>query len=306
MIKPVCIAIFICFAINLSAQQITPAPEQIKVLTSEWKGERFPDGRPKTSDRFLARLKNVSLEEAWGYLRNKGYQNQFEGDWTIIRPDSVMVGRVVTAQYMPLRPDYDKLIKDKGKTEGRIGGTNSWPIDVLQNGDVYVADSYGKIVDGTLIGDNLGNAIYTKSHTGVVFYGSVRDIEGLEEISGFNGWVKGYDPSYIQQMMLAGINVPIRIGRATVLPGDVVLAKKGGIVFIPAQFLEDLVLNSEFVQLRDAFGHQRLREGKYTPGQIDQQWTDEIKKDFLQWLDIQKELPMTRQELDAYMKDRTW
>ena len=306
MIKPVFFFMLICLAFNLSAQQITPTPEQIKALTPEWKGERFADGRPKTSDRFLARLKNVSLEEAWGYLRNKGYQNQFEGDWTIIRPDSVMVGRAVTAQYMPLRPDYDKLIKDKGKTEDRIGGTNSWPIDVLQNGDVYVADSYGKIVDGTLIGDNLGNAIYTKSHTGVVFYGSVRDIEGLEEISGFNGWVKGYDPSYIQQMMLAGINVPIRIGRATVLPGDVVLAKKGGIVFIPAQFLEDLVLNSEFVQLRDAFGHQRLREGKYTPGQIDQQWTDEIKKDFLQWLDTQKNLPMTRQELDAYMKDRTW
>ncbi len=137
-----------------------------------------------------------------------------------------------------------------------------------------------------MIGDNLGNAIYAKSHSGVIFYGSVSDIEGLEEIKGFNGWVKGYDPSYIQQMMLAGINVPIRIGRATVLPGDVVLGKKRrrGIYSctIPG---EDLVLNSEFVELRDAFGHQRLREGKYTPGQIDQQWTDEIKKDFLQWLD---------------------
>ena len=207
---------------------------------------------------------------------------------------------------MPMRPDYDSLIKAKGKSEGRIGNTNSWPIDVLQNGDVYVADSYGKIVDGTLIGDNLGNAIYAHSHRGVIFYGSVRDIEGLEEIKGFNGWVKGYDPSYIQQMMLAGINVPIRIGRATVLPGDVVLAKKGGVVFIPAHYLEDLVLNSEFVELRDAFGHQRLREGKYTPGQIDQQWTDEIKKDFLQWLNEQKNLPMTRQELDAYMKERNW
>ena len=85
-----------------------------------------------------------------GILRNKGYQNQFEGDWMILNPDTVMTGRVVTAQYMPLRPDVDKMIKDKGKTEGRIGSTNSWPIDVLKDGDVYVADSYGKIVDGTL------------------------------------------------------------------------------------------------------------------------------------------------------------
>ncbi len=288
------------------AQEVTLSAEQIRVLTPDWKGDRFADGRPKTSDALLIRLKNVSLEEAWGYLRNKGYQNQFEGDWMVIRPDSVMTGRAVTAQYMPLRPDYDKLIKDKGKAEGRIGSTNSWPIDVLKDGDIYVADSYGKIVDGTLIGDNLGNAIYAHSHRGVVFYGSVRDIEGLDEIDGFNGWIKGYDPSYIQQMMLGSINAPIRIGRATVLPGDVVLAKKGGVVFIPPQFLQDLVQNSEFVQLRDAFGHQRLREGKYTPGQIDQQWTDPIKKDFLQWLDTQKNLPMSRKELDEYMKERNW
>jgi regulator of RNase E activity RraA len=307
MNKVVCfILILFSFKAETLAQQVTLTRDQIIALTPEWKGDRSADGRPKTSERFLTRLKNVSLEEAWGYLRNKGYQNQFEGEWMVIRPDSVMVGRVVTAQYMPMRPDFDKIINDKGKSEGRIGGTNSWPIDVLKDGDVYVADSYGKIVDGTLIGDNLGNSIYAKSHTGVIFYGSVRDIEGLEEIQGFNGWVKGYDPSYIQQMMLAGINVPIRIGRATVLPGDVVLAKKTGIVFIPAALLEDLVLNSEFVQLRDAFGHQRLREGKYTPGQIDSEWTDQIKKDFLQWLDTQKDLPMTRKELDEYMKSRTW
>src|SRR6188474_2310634 len=307
--KPLCFLSLFLVTTYLHAQQIQVAstPDQVKALTSKWTGERFADGRPKTSDRFLERLKNISMEEAWGYLRNKGYQNQFEGEWTIIRPDSVMTGRVVTAQYMPLRPDYDSLIRAKGKVEKRIGNTNSWPIDVLQNGDVYVADSYGKIVDGTLIGDNLGNAIYAKSHTGVIFYGSVRDIEGLADIKGFNGWVKGYDPSYIQQMMLGGINVPIRIGRATVLPGDAVLAKKYGVVFIPAHLLDTVVLNAEFIALRDAFGHQRLREGKYTPGQIDTAWTDEIKKDFLQWIkDNPDKLPMTREELDKFMKDRNW
>lgn len=288
------------------AQQVTLTPDQITAITPDWKGERSTDGRPHVSDLVLERLKNVSLEEAWGYLRNKGYQNQFEGDWTTLYPDSPMTGRVVTAQYLPLRPDYDKIIKDKGKTENRIGATNSWPIDVLKNGDVYVADSYDKIVDGTLIGDNLGNSIYAKSKRGVIFYGSVRDVEGLLEINGFNAWIKGQDPSYIQQMMLGGINVPIRIGRATVLPGDVVLAKRAGTIFIPAQFVEDLIINSEFIQLRDDFGHQRLREGKYTPGQIDTQWTDEIKKDFLKWLDTKKNLPMTRKELDDYMKARTW
>lgn len=307
MKKKVIILFLLLLSARLHAQQVTLTPEQIKAITPEWKGERSADGRPYVPDRLLERLKGVHLEEAWGILRNKGYMNQFEGEWQVLHPDSVMTGRAVTAQYWPLRPDVDKLMKDKGKTEGRIGGTNSWPIDVLKKGDIYIADSYGKIVDGTLIGDNLGNAIYAKSARGVIFYGSVRDVEGLEEIKGFNAWIKGYDPSYIQQMMLGGINVPIRIGRASVLPGDAVLAKKGGVVFIPAHLLEEVVLNAEFISLRDAFGHQRLREGKYTPGQVDTQWTEAIKNDFLKWLDANPDkLPMSRQELDQFMKDRTW
>lgn len=291
------------------SQNIGSSPEYIKTLTGEWKGERLPDGRPKVSDAILERLKNVSLEEAWGYLRNKGFMNQYEGDWVIINPDVPMTGRVVTAQYMPLRPDLEKYVKEQGKAENRAsqGGTNSWPIDVLTAGDVYVADGYGKIADGTLIGDNLGNSVYAKSKRGVVFYGSVRDQEGLSEIKGFNGWIKGSDPSFINQMMLTSINAPIRIGKATVLPGDVVLAKKYGVIFIPAYLVDDLVLTSEVTALRDEFGHQRLREGKYKPGQIDSQWSEEIKKDFLDWLNkYPGKLPMTRQELDNYLKDRNY
>jgi len=287
------------------AQSVSPSPEHLKSITPLWTGERSPDGRPHVSEKLLERLKNISVEEAWGFLRNKGYQNQYENDWFILKPEIAMTGRVVTAQYAPLRPDLEKVWKDKGKEEGRIGAMNSWPIDVLKPGDIYIADGFGKIVDGTLIGDNLGNAIFAKSKNGVVFNGSVRDIEGLAAIEGFNAFTKGHDPSYIQQMMLSGLNVPIRMGRAFVVPGDVLLAKKGGIVFIPPHLLDELIINSEFVQLRDKFGHQRLIEGKYTPGEIDTKWTDAIKSDFLTWLDSQK-LPMSRSELDNYMKDRTW
>jgi regulator of RNase E activity RraA len=301
-------AIFLaCLIVN--GQNVGSSPEYVKSLTSEWKGERLSDGRPKVSDAILERLKNISIEEAWGVLRNKGFQNQFEGDWTIINSDEAMTGRVVTAQYMPLRPDFEKQVKEQGKVEKRAqqGGTNSWPIDILVNGDVYVADAYGKIADGTLIGDNLGNSIYAKSQRGVVFYGSVRDQEGLTEIKGFNGWIKGSDPSYIQQMMLTSINAPIRVGRATVLPGDVVLAKKYGVIFIPAYLVEDLVITSEVTALRDEFGHQRLREKKYLAGQIDSEWTEEIKKDFLNWLNnYPGKLPMSKEELDNYLKDRNY
>ncbi len=302
------ITILTCWASFAIAQKISPTPDEIKSITSLWTGERFADGRPKVPDALLARLEKVSMEEAWGYLRNKGYNNQFENDWIIIKDDKVMAGRALTAQYMPLRPDMETVIREIGKADGRTqsGGTNSWPIDKLQNGDIYVADSYGKIVDGTLIGDNLGNAIYAKSKKGVIFYGSVRDMAGLNNIDGFNGWIKGHDPSYIQQMMLSTINYPIRIGRATVVPGDAVLANRFGVVFVPSHLLADLVINSEFIMLRDQFGISRLKEGKYTAGEIDSKWSENIVKDFLDWVNKKKDLPMSREELDKFLKDRNW
>jgi regulator of RNase E activity RraA len=141
----------------------------------------------------------------------------------------------------------------------------------------------------------------------VIFYGSVRDQEGLSEIEGFNAWMKGQDPSFIKEMMLTSINNPIRIGRATVLPGDVVLAKKYGVIFIPAHLAEELVLTSEVTGLRDEFGHQRLREKIYLAGEIDSEWTEAIKKDFLDWLNnYPGKLPMTKAELDAYLKERNY
>ena len=287
--------------------QFYDTAEELVYYTLEWNGERFDDGRPKVPDEILERMKKVSIEEAWGVLRSKGYFNQFEGNWVILHEDEPVVGRALTARYMPKRPEVMDRITENGHKNGRIGATNSWPIDALVKGDVYVADGFGKVVDGTLIGDNLGNAIFANSGNGVVFDAGSRDMEGLSEIEGFNAFVRGFDPSYLMESMLMGINVPIRIGRATVLPGDVVLAKKTGVLFIPAHLAEEVVVRSEFIMLRDMFGHQMLKEGVYTPGQIDGRWSDEIKAAFLEWVDQNPEgLPMTRKDLDAYLKDRTW
>jgi regulator of RNase E activity RraA len=281
--------------------------DEILFYTAEWTGERYPDGRPRVSDELLERIKNISIEEAWGILQGEGYFNQFAGDWKMIYEDKPFTGRALTAVYLPERPDLQKRMLEKGHSDGMIGAMNSWPIDMLKDGDVYVADCFGKVIDGTLIGDNLGNAIYAKSHRGVIFDAGVRDLEGLENIEGFNAYVRGWDPSYLKSVMLSGINVPIKIGNAVVFPGDVVLAKREGVIFIPAHLAEKVAITAEFIMLRDQFGHQRLKEGKYTPGQIDARWTDEIKKDFLKWIDDNPNLlPMTREELDKYMKDRTW
>ncbi|UCF38785.1 MAG: RraA family protein [Acidobacteriota bacterium] len=267
---------------DLSAQTISR--EQMIFLTEEWQGERFEDGRPRVPDEIIERMKSVSIEEAWGVLRQAGYNNQFEGNWMMIHQDQAVVGRALTAMYVPLRPDVQQRMLDRGHAEGRVGPMNSWPIDMLQPGDVYVADAFGKIKDGTLIGDNLGNSIFAKSGNGVVFDGSLRDLAGLEAIEGFNAFVRGWDPTAIREMMLLGLNAPIRIGEATVFPGDVVLAKREGVIFIPAHLAAKVVTQAERIMLRDRFGHLRLREGKYTPGQIDTAWTDEINADFRQWL----------------------
>lgn len=297
--------LFGIFAPSLNAQGLTSS--EIQFLTNNWNGERFEDGRPKVSKGILERMKKVSIEEAWGVLRNEGFHNQFEGGWEPLHDDVTIVGRALTVQYLPNRPDVSEQIKNKGLKEGEIGNTNSWPIDRLVENDVYVADSFGKIVDGTLIGDNLGNSIYAKTKTGVVFDASSRDMEGLSQIEGFNAFVRGWHPSFLTEVMLLSINDVIRIGSATVLPGDVVLAKREGVIFIPAHLAEKVVITSEVVRLRDMFGITRLKEGKYTPGQIDNKWSEEIEKDFSKWIreHIDK-LPVPKEQIKELIKKRMW
>jgi len=303
--KNVLILIVFITSFSLNAQQLDR--EQVIFLTQEWKGERYADGRPKVSDALLKRIKNVAIEEAWGILKNKGFNNQYDGNWQRLRDDEPFVGRALTAQYVPLRPDLQARMVEKGKKDGRVGLMNSWPIDMLQKGDVYVADCFEKIKDGTLIGDNLGNSIFSKTGTGVIFDAGARDIDGLGAITGFNAYVRGWHPSFLSETMLMGINHPLIIGEVTVLPGDVVLARKEGVVFIPAHLAEEVVINAEFIQLRDKFAITKLKAGVYTPGQIDTAWPEAIKKDFLKWVKENPGLvPLTMEELETFMKDRTW
>jgi 4-hydroxy-4-methyl-2-oxoglutarate aldolase len=310
------IIIFAClvFSLTISAQSVKWSAEDIKALTPEWTGERTPDGRPKVSDDLLERLKKLSMEEVWGFLSGKGYENQFENfastyenGWQIIHPEQVMTGRVVTAQFMPLRKDFDAYIQTIGKKENLTTPvTNYAPINALTDGDVYVADSYGKMVDGTLIGDNLGNATYKNGKRGIIFNGSVRDVEGLSEIKGFNGWIRGADPSAIKQMMLATVNAPIRIGRVTVLPGDVVLAKKHGVTFIPPHLVAECVISGEYTALRDEFNFFciKTQKFKYDNEKFVDVTPEDFDKAFVEWINTYQNLPMDKKILLDYMDAR--
>ncbi len=289
-------------------------PEDVIAYTPDWHGERFADGRPKVPDAILDRMKRVTLEEAWAVVEGAGFMHQYEDGWLAIHKGQVLVGRALTAEWMPGRPDIQKVLEEEGKKDRRIGAMNAWPVDMLQPRDVYVCDHFGLKVDGPSIGDNVGNAIYAKSGNGIVYDGAVRDIEGLEELPNFTSFVRYYDPSHhygslnsgrLLNSTMVSINGPVRIGHAMAMPGDVVLGKDGGVIFIPPQLAERVVKSSELTHLRDLFGHQRLEEKKYTAGQIDARWTEAIEKDFTQWLkENEDRLSLPRAQIEEILKER--
>ena len=298
------LSLSIAFTSTLFAQTIPK--EELIFLTSEWKGERFADGRPKIPDNLLERAKRIMIDDAWTVLKNEGYLNQFEGGWKAVN-DTPMTGRALTAVYMPSRPDVEKNIKDRGAKQGRKGNTNSWPIDILTKGDLYVADAFGKISGGSIMGATLANSIYSKSGNGVIFDGAARDLQEIRNIKGFNAFVRDFHPSFTEEMVLMGLNTPIRMGNAIILPGDLVIATIEGVLFVPAHIAEQVVSTAEFVIRKDQFGFEMVRAGTYTTGEIDSQWTAAIKTEFLKWLEKHPELgKMTRAELDKIMSKRTW
>jgi 4-hydroxy-4-methyl-2-oxoglutarate aldolase len=299
----------LCNSNLVSAQynRVAMDREYIISLTAQWKGERLPDGRPFVSDNLLERLKKVVLTHAWGALKKNKFNNQYQGDWMMINPDknTVMTGRAITAQYMPQRPDFGDLIRKVGLAEGHgeKAGSNVWPIEMLRDGDIYVADGFAKVNEGTLIGDRLANSIYSKSKRGVIFWGTVRNIQEIKKVDGFNGWILGQHPSSINEMMLTSINAPIRVGGVTVLPGDVVFASPYGTLFFPAYLVAEIVLEAEVSNLRHVYGIMRNRAGEWTTGQIDSDYSPQMTKEFYDYLRKMSdaELPMPRKELNEYL-----
>ncbi len=263
---------------------MTDCGQRIRAITQLNPFERSDDGRPRVPDDLLERMRLVTNDEAWGVLeRRHGYPFQFEGGWLNLHPEQVLVGRAVTAMFVPMRPDLHEAVEQEGRSEGRSGGQNTWIIDTLVQGDVIVVDIFGKIRDGTFVGDNLSTTILARAGTGIVIHGGIRDYERVLELP-LSVFCRGVDPSAIAQATLVGVNIPVRIGNVTVLPGDVVLGTREGVTFVPPHLAQEVVERSEDVRLRDVFGKQRLAEGKYTSGQIDvSTWAAEIETDFSEW-----------------------
>lgn len=243
--------------------------------------ERFPDGRPKVPDGFLERMTEMSSEEAWGVLQRAGFRHQWEGNWQILHPERKLIGRAVTAQFMPLRPDLNEVINAKAKEAGLAPDQNKRVIELLGPGDVVVLDLFGKIEGGTFVGDNLATAIFAQSKTGMVIDGAVRDLEGIFPIP-MAAYFRGVHPTPIGEVMLTGINVPIRVGGVTVMPGDVVFGDREGVTFIPPHLVEKVVESSEATRLHDDFTRMKIKEGKYRIRDT-YPLNKELQKEFEEW-----------------------
>lgn len=267
--------------------RIVPRREDLLALTPLWDGARSDDGRPRVADEVLVGLRAATSEQAWQVLHGHGYDRQFAGGFLETHPGTVIAGRAVTAQFVPHRPDLDAAVVAAGAEEGHPEGDrqNSWVISQLAPGDVMVVDIFGKVAEGTVIGDNLGTAVATRTGVGAVIDGGVRDLQGLVRLEGgVNVFMRGVDPTPIRAVTLVGINLPVRIGAATVLPGDVVLGTPSGVTFIPAHLAGEVAAASREIEVRDRFGKLRLAEGRYSSAQIDVPvWSGEIEADFEAW-----------------------
>lgn len=257
--------------------------EEIIALTPQWKGERLPDGRPYVEDKYLKALHKMTLEEVWKPIFVKGYENQFVGGgvnplYALHDDGRKLVGRAVTCSFCPTRPDLHETMFAVGAEEGRHGNYNQWVIDSLVEGDVVVADMYDKIYKGTFLGGNLTTAIKTKTKTGgAVIWGGVRDVEQMKQVEGVQVYYRGVDPTPIREFVMTGFNSIVNFGGAVCLPGDVVFGAGGGVLFIPAHLVAEVVEGAAKTHVKDDFGFEMIAQNKFTTAQIDKNtWTVEM------------------------------
>ena len=263
--------------------------EEMLAITPQWKGERFPDGRPRVPDRVLDALYGMTLEELWKPIFVKGYENQFIA-MKSLHPEfhedgpvkCKLVGRAVTAMYAPARPDYFEASAQIARSLGRTGTPNQWVIDSLTDRDVAVVDMYDKVYKGTFIGGNLTTAIRARTGTGgAVIWGGIRDVEQMQKVPDVQVYYRGIDPTPIRDFVMTGFNTPVRLGdgreAAICLPGDVVYGCSGGVLFIPPQLATEVVENGAKTQVKDMFGFEMISQNRFTTAQIDRNtWTEEM------------------------------
>jgi 4-hydroxy-4-methyl-2-oxoglutarate aldolase len=242
--------------------------EQLIQYTAKSTYDRFPDGRPRVDDKMLERVKGLSIEEAWSILISKGYRHQFAGwDFQVLHPGKTLVGRAFTAQYLPVRPDLFEVVEADEKEHGLPTGQNQKVIDLLQINDVPVIDLMGAAPGHNFGGDNLQAAVWGRTHTGAVIDGTIRDIEGIKELPS-QIFFKRAHPAAVAEVMVAGINIPVKVGEAIVMLGDVVLGNDEGVIFIPPHLVKEIVEQADLIHIHDDWTKDKFLTGKYKASEL--------------------------------------
>jgi 4-hydroxy-4-methyl-2-oxoglutarate aldolase len=253
---------------SAQAQMMEFSKQQLMDYSESNPFERSADGRPRVPDNLIRQARELSAEEIWAVLEEKGYKNQYADGFRILHPDRPMVGRAFTVQFMPTRPDVDHVAQAKAKERGLGHLHNQTAIDMLQPGDVLVVDLFGKKVGGTIVGDNLFYYVMTATKSGgLVVDGSIRDLDGISEID-MPAYFKDVDPTPIGNVMLTGINVPIRIGGTTVMPGDLVVGDREGVYFVPPHLVKEVLERADEIRVHDEWTKKKFAEGKYKSSEI--------------------------------------
>ncbi|MGA8312896.1 MAG: hypothetical protein WB755_22915 [Terriglobales bacterium] len=279
------ISTMLLFASATHAQLFTFPNQDLIDYTAQNPFDRLSDGRPNVPDDMLERARGLSSEEVWAVLEQKDFRNQYADGFQVLHPGKTMVGRAFTVQFMPQRSDVDSVAKAKAKARGIPRLTNQTAIDMLRPGDVLVVDLFGKKVNGTIVGDNLFYYVMQATHGGgLVVDGSVRDLDGLSEID-MPAYFRSVDPTPIGNVMLTGINIPIRIGGVTVMPGDLVVGDREGVYFIPPQAVKDVLDHADETHIHDEWTKKKFAEGKYKSSEIYGSPTDpKLKQEYQEYL----------------------
>jgi regulator of RNase E activity RraA len=221
--------------------------EQLLKYTAQNPYARSIDGRPQVPDYWLKRLETVSTTTAAEVLREEGYPNQWEDGWAILHPEKKLIGRAFTVQFMPSRPDLEGLLE---KEAAEAANEEEIPTPVTQRvmemfgpGDIPVVDVMGRIEEGTFGGDNLIFSMFVATGNGFVVDGSFRDLDGVYPMQTMV-FSRGYHPGVRGRAILSGLNTPTRIGKVTVMPGDIVLGDRMGVVFIPPHLVQKVVVHT--------------------------------------------------------------
>jgi 4-hydroxy-4-methyl-2-oxoglutarate aldolase len=282
------------------AQVFTWTHEEMVKYTAQNPYERFPDGRPKVPDAMLEKVRGLCAEEVLG-ITGRGYPNQFADGLQVLKPGKKLVGRAVTLQLMPIRADVADAQAAEWKAKGGARLSHQTVIDMLAPGDVLVVDVGGNIEAGGIIGDNLAYYIMKTTGAGFVIDGAIRDLEGIAAFD-LAGYFRGATPPAIRNVMVTGINVPVRVGNTTVLPGDVVLGDREGVYFIPPHLVQDIVDAADITHIHDEWTRLKFDEGKYKSSEIYGRPSDPaLIREYEDYL--KKKLGAER--YDAYVKRRS-